>query len=117
MHFCSCWIQIKFAIIHVAHGCAVLVHAACKFGPQRKHTPGHIMYVWLLAPLHTARRQLVSTCAQQGANNYLYFMLVDLFVAVQNADWAANPAEMIIGHTYHNKVRHCNSIFVVQHMM
>lgn len=25
-------------------------------------------------------------------------------VAVQHADWDANPAEMIIGHTYHNKV-------------
>lgn len=23
---------------------------------------------------------------------------------MQHADWGANPAEMIIGHTYHNKV-------------
>ena len=25
-------------------------------------------------------------------------------VDMQQADWDANPAEMIIGHTYHNKV-------------
>ena len=32
-------------------------------------------------------------------------MVPTLFLlAVQHADWDANPAEMIIGHTYHNKV-------------
>lgn len=34
--------------------------------------------------------------------------------AVQHADWDANPAEMIIGHTYHNKVKpstQCTAVY------
>ena len=30
---------------------------------------------------------------------------VTYVLPLQNADWDANPAEFIIGHTYHNKVK------------
>ena len=76
--------------------------------------PDHAFAHFALSPFAAVAMLAVSLMLLLGS---LLGPLLGLIghVAVQNADWDANPAEMIIGHTYHNKVRPQASSIPVAH--